>query len=162
MGQLLDSQNERREIQAQLSTKAAELRVSEGMVKQLEADKCGVSRYALCGCLGGFWLVCGRAPFFPFVRYQGTLSARGATVMPHGSAYCKSPNGRRFGSPAGQQPSSWEGVGVVVVFSLSPTSWSAVPWDCASRSTLARLSRDPRSDCYSPPQPLPSVSLFQK
>ncbi len=39
VGQLLDSQNERREIQAQLSSKAAELRVSEGTVKQLETDK---------------------------------------------------------------------------------------------------------------------------
>ncbi len=64
-----------------------------------------------------------RAHLFPFVRFQGTLSARGPTgrVTPHGSAYCKGPSGRRVGSPAGQQLSSWEGggVGVVVVFSLS-------------------------------------------
>ncbi len=39
VGQLLDTQNEWREIQAQLSSKAAELRVSEGTVKQLETDK---------------------------------------------------------------------------------------------------------------------------
>ncbi len=128
---------------------------------------CGVSvRYARRGCLGGLARLRASTCFFPFVRYQGTLSARGATVTPHWSAYCKSPNGRRVGSPAGQQPSSWEGVGVyvgvVVVFSLSSTSWSAVPWDRASRSTLARLSRAQRSGCYLPPRPLPSVSLFQK
>ncbi len=39
VSQLLDAQNERREIQAQLSTKAAELRVSEGAVTQLKMDK---------------------------------------------------------------------------------------------------------------------------
>ncbi len=39
LSQLLDSQNTRRELQTQLSAKAAELRVSEGIVKQLEADK---------------------------------------------------------------------------------------------------------------------------
>ncbi len=125
--------------------------------------KCGVCRYAQRGCLGGLARLRARTSLSPFVRYQGTLSARGATVTPHESAYCKSPNGRRFGSPVGQQPSSWEGGGVVfVVFSLSPTSWSAVPWDRASRLTLARLSREPRSGCYSPPRPLPGVSPFQK
>ncbi len=54
------------------------------------------------------------------------------------------------------------GVGVVVFVPLSLTSWSAVPWDCASRVTPARLSRAPRSGCYSPPRPLPGVSPFQK
>ncbi len=38
VGQLLDLQDERRELQAQLSAKAADLRVNEGVVKQLEAD----------------------------------------------------------------------------------------------------------------------------
>ena len=38
VSQLLDLQDARRELQAQLSAKAAELRVSEGTVKQLEAD----------------------------------------------------------------------------------------------------------------------------
>ncbi len=38
VGQLLDLQDVRRDLQAQLSTKAAELRVSQGIVKQLEAD----------------------------------------------------------------------------------------------------------------------------
>ncbi len=38
MGQLLDLRDARRELQAQLSVKAAELRVSEGAVKHLEAD----------------------------------------------------------------------------------------------------------------------------
>ncbi len=75
--------------------------------------------HARRGCLGGLARLRARTYFSPFVRCQGTLSARGATVTPHGSSYCKSPNGRRVGSPAGQQPSSWEGGGVVfVVFSL--------------------------------------------
>ncbi len=136
------------------------------MIVRSEYSVASLCGYARRGCLGGLARLRARTFLSPFVRYQGTLSARGATVTPHGSAYCKSPNGRRFGSPAGQQPSSWEGVGVyvgvVVVFSLSPTSWSAVPWDCASRFTLARLSRAPRPGCYSPPQPLPGVSPFQK
>ena len=38
MGQLLDLQDERRELQAQLSAKAADLRVNEVVVKQLEAE----------------------------------------------------------------------------------------------------------------------------
>ncbi len=38
VGQLLDTQNERRELQAQLSAKGADLRVNEGVVKQLEAE----------------------------------------------------------------------------------------------------------------------------
>ncbi len=38
VGQLLDLQDARRELQTQLSAKAAELRVSEGIAKQLEAD----------------------------------------------------------------------------------------------------------------------------
>ncbi len=46
--------------------------------------------------------------------------------------------------------------------SLSSTSQSAVPWDCASRFTPARLSRATRPGCYSPPRPLPGVSPFQK
>ena len=38
------------------------------------------------------------------VLYSDTLSARdvGFWSMPHRFAYCKSPRGRRFGSPAGQ------------------------------------------------------------
>ncbi len=39
VSQLLDLQNARRELQAQMSAEAAELRVSEGAAKQLEADK---------------------------------------------------------------------------------------------------------------------------
>ena len=38
VAQLLNLQDERRELQAQLSAKAADLRVNEGVVKQLEAD----------------------------------------------------------------------------------------------------------------------------
>ena len=38
VGQLLDLQDERRELQVQLSAKAADLRVNEGVMKQLEAD----------------------------------------------------------------------------------------------------------------------------
>ncbi len=38
VGQLLDLQDERCELQTQLSAKAADLRVNEGVVKQLEAD----------------------------------------------------------------------------------------------------------------------------
>ncbi len=38
MGQLLDLQDARRELQAQLSAKAAEPRVNEGAVRQMEAD----------------------------------------------------------------------------------------------------------------------------
>ena len=76
--------------------------------------------YARRGCLGGLARLRTRTRFFPFVRSQGTLSARGATVTPHGSADCKSPNGRWVGSPVGQQPSSWEsGVGGVVSSSSS-------------------------------------------
>ncbi len=39
VSQLVDFQNTRRELQTHLSAKAAELRVSEGAVKQMEADK---------------------------------------------------------------------------------------------------------------------------
>ncbi len=91
-------------------------------------------------CLGGFGLVCARAPLsLPFVRFQGTLSARVATVTPHGSAYCKSPNGRRVGSPAGQQPSSWEGGGSVVVV-FDSLSLSLLPLSRPSLGTARLVS----------------------
>ncbi len=62
------------------------------------------------GCLGGFVRarLRTRTTLSRSSVFQGTLSARDVTTTPHGSAYCKSPNGRRVGSPAGQQPSSWE------------------------------------------------------
>ncbi len=50
-----------------------------------------------------------------FVDLGHTLSERRDSHTPHGSAYCKSSRERRFGSPAGQQSSSWEVCGCVVL-----------------------------------------------
>ncbi len=109
---------------------------------------CGVR---LRGCLGGFGLVCARAPHSsgrPF--FQGTLSAGDVTRdTPHGSAYCKRPNGQRVGSPAGQQPSSWERVVVVgwcrLRLPLSCLPLGRPPLGTARLSSLRLVSAGPRA-----------------
>ncbi len=105
---------------------------------------------------------------------SGTLSAR--DVM--GSRPTGSLTARVLGNGGSARPRvsnrdySLGGAVVAVVWgcrsssrpplSLSLVSSSVVPWDCESRLTPARLSRPPRSVCYSPPRPLPGVSPCQK
>ncbi len=60
------------------------------------------------GCLGGFGgSFCARAPrsFSPVRSIKAHSQQETWSSTPHGSAYCKGPNGRRVGSPAGRQPS---------------------------------------------------------